>query len=155
MGHVKINKWRNHSISRRLVVGETREMAKFKLVVSSSDGKAKTVEVEGARAQPLVGKRIDETIDGSIAGLAGEILLITGGSDKDGFPMRSDVHGGVKKSIVLSESSGFHPVLKGERRRKSVRGNVITDNITQVNLKIIKGKKEERKKKTKKIENSA
>ncbi len=111
-------------------------MARFKLVVSSSDGRSRVVEVDGAMAQPLVGKKIGETVDGSIAGLSGKTLLITGGSDKDGFAMRRDVLGGARKSVILSGGAGFHPGLRGERRRKSVRGNVITDNIAQVNLKI-------------------
>jgi small subunit ribosomal protein S6e len=112
-------------------------MARFKLIVSSYDGRGKTIDIDGVKAQPLIGKRIGETIDGSVAGLEGKKLLITGGSDKDGFPMRRDVHGGVRKSIILSDGSGFHPTKKGERRRKSVRGNTITDNIIQVNMKII------------------
>lgn len=112
-------------------------MARFKLIVSSSDGKGKTVDIEGVTAQPLIGKRIGQTINGSVIGLEGKKLLITGGSDKDGFPMRHDVHGGVRKSIILSGGSGFHSTTKGERRRKSVRGNTITDNIIQVNLKIM------------------
>jgi small subunit ribosomal protein S6e len=97
-------------------------MARFKLIISSADGSAKTVDLEGARAQPLVGMRIGETLDGSIAGVDGK-LLITGGSDKDGYPVRGDVHGGARKAIILSGGPGFNPTLKGERRRKSVRGN--------------------------------
>ena len=123
-------------------------MARFKLVISSPDGSAKTVDLEGARAQPLIGKRVGETLDGSIAGVDGK-LLITGGSDKDGYPVRGDVHGGARKAIILSSGPGFNPTLKGERRRKSVRGNVITDNLIQINIKLI----EEPKRKTKKIPN--
>ncbi|MEM2351662.1 MAG: S6e family ribosomal protein, partial [Thermoproteota archaeon] len=67
-------------------------MAKFKVVVSDpKTGKAKSVEVEGSRAIPFIGKRIGDTIDGSVIGMPGVKLLITGGSDKDGFPMRPDV----------------------------------------------------------------
>ena len=113
-------------------------MAKFKLIVSHPDGKSQVVEVEGPRAQPLVGKRISESIDGSIAGMSGLKLQITGGSDKDGFPMRANVHGGVKAKVLLSEGTGFNPKQEGERRRKLVRGNVITDDIVQVNLKVAK-----------------
>ena len=60
-----------------------------------------------------------------------------GGSDKDGVPMRPDVHGGVRRNVVLSGGSGFNPERKGERKRKTVRGNVITDEIVQVNMKIV------------------
>jgi len=115
------------------------EMAKFKLVISGSKGKSQTVELEGVKAVPLIGRRIGEIVDGSIAGLSGSKLLITGGTDKDGFPMRPDVHGGVKARVVLSGGVGFHPKVKGERRRKTVRGNVITEDIVQINMKILEG----------------
>lgn len=113
-------------------------MAKFKLVVSDpKTGKAKSIEVEGPRAAVFIGKRIGDTVDGSVIGMPGVKLLITGGSDKDGFPMRPDVHGGVKASVLLSGPPGFRPKEKGERRRKTVRGNTITEDIMQINVKII------------------
>lgn len=117
-------------------------MAKFKLIVSHSDGKSQVAEIEGPRAQPLVGKRIGESVDGMIAGLSGLTLQVTGGSDKDGFPMRANVHGGVKARVLLSEGVGFNPKEGGERRRKLVRGNVITEDIVQVNLKVAQEQKE-------------
>ncbi len=111
-------------------------MASFKLVISSPDGSGKTVNVEGARAQPLIGRRVGEILDGAIAGVDGS-LLITGGSDKDGFPVRRDVHGGARRAIILSGGAGFNPTRKGERRRKAVCGNVITDNLIQINMKLL------------------
>jgi small subunit ribosomal protein S6e len=123
-------------------------MARFKVIVSDpSTGVSKAIEVEGTRAIPLIGKRIGETIDGSILGLSGHKLLITGGSDKDGFPMRPNIHGGVRVRAVISGSVGFHPKQEGERRRKTLRGNVITEEIVQINMKIIeKPKKAEKPK---------
>ena len=115
-------------------------MAKFKLIVSHSDGKSQVVEAEGSRAQPLIGKRIGERVDGSIVGLSGLELLITGGSDKDGFPMRKSVHGGVRVAIMLSGGTGFNPKQDGQRIRKQVRGTVITEEIVQVNLKVSENK---------------
>lgn len=95
------------------------------------------MEVEGPRAQPLIGRRVGEVIEGSIANMPRVSLQITGGSDKDGFPMRHDVHGGVRVAAVLSRGAGFNPHLEGERRRKLVRGSVITEDIVQVNMKIV------------------
>jgi len=71
-------------------------------------------------------------------------VKITGGSDKDGFPMRPNIHGGVRVGAILSEGVGFHSSRKGERKRKTLRGNVITEAIVQINMKIVekpKGKK--------------
>jgi small subunit ribosomal protein S6e len=125
-------------------------MAKFKIIVSDpEEGTSKTVELEEARAVPLIGKKIGDTIDGTILGLPGCKVQITGGSDKDGFPMRPNVHGGVRRSVVLSGGVGFNPENRGERKRKKVRGNVITDEIVQINMKIVekpKGKKFEEQK---------
>lgn len=131
-------------------------MAKFKVIVSDPEtGTSKAVELEEARATPLIGKRIGEVIDGTIVDFAGHKVQIMGGSDKDGFPMRPSVHGGVRRRIVLSGGVGFNPLNGGMRRRKSIRGNVITDEIVQVNAKIVekpKHPKEGKKPKEKKEE---
>jgi len=134
-------------------------MAKFKVIVSDPEaGISKAVELEEARAAPLIGRRIGETIDGSVLDLPGHKAQITGGSDKDGFPMRPSVHGGVRRKVVLSGGVGFNPQNEGMRRRKTVRGNVITDEIVQINVKITekpKQAKEGKKAKEKKEEKSA
>jgi small subunit ribosomal protein S6e len=120
-------------------------MAKFKVIVSDPEsGTSKVVELEEARAAPLIGRKIGEIIDGSIVDLPGKKVQITGGSDKDGFPMRPNVHGGVRRQVILSGGVGFNPRQEGERRRKTVRGNVITDEIVQVNMKIVAPPKEEK-----------
>lgn len=120
-------------------------MAKFKIILSDLEAKTtKAVELEGTRAIPLIGRKIGEIIDGSIMGLPGHKVQITGGSDKDGFPMRPNVHGGVRRRVVLSGGVGFNPKGRGERRRKTVRGNVITDEIVQINMKVIEKPKDKK-----------
>lgn len=113
-------------------------MAKIKVSISSPDGKVQSLEVEGPGAQQLIGKRLGDTVEGSVLGLQGLKLQVVGGSDKDGFPMRPDVHGGVRKRIMMSGGVGFKAKVEGQRRRKMVHGNVITDDIVQVNLKTLK-----------------
>jgi small subunit ribosomal protein S6e len=114
-------------------------LAKFKLIVSdAATGKSTASEIEGARAQALVGRSLGETIDGSPLGIAQSRLRITGGCDKNGIPMRADVHGGVKKYIVLSAGPGFKATRHGERRRKLVRGRTITDETYQINFIVSK-----------------
>ena len=129
-------------------------MAKFKIVISDPEtGESRFTEVEGTRAVPLIGKKTGETVDGSMIGSPGHKLKITGGSDKDGFPIRPSVHGGVRINAILSEGVGFHSHRKGERRRKTLRGNVITEDVVQINMKIVeKPKKAQKSKKTKKKE---
>jgi small subunit ribosomal protein S6e len=112
-------------------------MAKFKVIVSDpEDGKSSVVELEESRAAPFVGRKIGETVDGTVLGLSGHKVVITGGSDKSGFPMRPDVHGGIKKKILLGRGVGFKPSQKSIRRRKTIRGNIITDDIAQINVRI-------------------
>ena len=113
-------------------------MTKFKVIISDpTDGKSKVVEVEEARTTPFIGKKLGEIIDGIVVDMPATKLQILGGSDTDGVPMRGDVHGGVRRRVVLSEGTGFKPKRDGERKRKTVRGNIITDEIAQINLKIV------------------
>ena len=124
-------------------------MAKFKVIVSDPEvGTSRIVELEEARAAPLIGRKIGEALDGAVVDLPAHKLQITGGSDRDGVPMRANVHGGVRRNVVLSGGVGFKPHDKGERRRKTVRGNVITDEIVQINTKIIEKPKKPAESKT-------
>lgn len=95
------------------------------------------VVVEGSRAAVFVGKKIGEYVDASVVGIAGKKLLITGGSDSSGFPMLQSVPGSAKRSLLLSSPPGFHPRSEGERRRKIVRGNTISEEIVQINTKLV------------------
>ena len=124
-------------------------MATFKLVISNpKNGIARQVEITGEEAEKLVGKRIGEVIPASELGLnlteifgeeiPGDVKLkITGGTDKDGFAMRPDVHGPRRVKILVSKGPGFRPKERGERRKKTVRGNTISPEIVQVNLKLV------------------
>lgn len=138
-----------------------RSTAKFKIVISDPEtGTSNVTELEEAHALPLIGRRMGEVIDGSIVNLPAHKLQILGGSDHDGFPMRPNVHGGVRRRVILSGGIGYNPPNDGARRRKTVRGNVITDEIVQINMKIVekpKKLKDSRKEKEKaeKIEKEA
>lgn len=126
-------------------------MAKFKIIISDPEtGKSRFVEVEGTQAVPLIGRKLGEVIDGSVVKMSGHKLKITGGSDKDGFPMRPNVHGGVRVRVILSEGVGFDPSQRGERQRKTLRGNVITEDIVQINMKTVEKPKKQKKPKGKK-----
>ncbi|RLG77460.1 MAG: 30S ribosomal protein S6e [Thermoprotei archaeon] len=96
------------------------------------------IRVRGDAAQRFIGLRIGDTIEGAVVGLPGIKLRISGGSDIAGFPMRPDVPGAVKRYLLLSSGLGFRPRERGERRRKLVRGNTISEDIVQVNTVIVK-----------------
>ena len=118
-------------------------MPKFKLIVSEPNtGKAKSIELDEEKSRSLIDKQIGDTIDGSIIGVKGK-AEITGGTDKDGIPMRNDIHGSGKKYIILSDGPGFKPKKNGERKRKVIRGKIITEDTYQINMALVQ--KEETK----------
>jgi small subunit ribosomal protein S6e len=100
-------------------------------------GRSQKVEIEDARMSPLIGRRIGEVLDGAVVNLPGHRIQLTGGCDRDGVPMRPDVHGGAKARIILSGGVGFKPRNRGERRRKTVRGNTVTADTVFLNFKIV------------------
>ena len=111
-------------------------MAQFKLIISDRKGRTIAQELKDRTAQPLLGTKVGSIIDSSIVGIAGDKLKITGGSDRSGTPMRPDVHGGVKKYVLLSTGVGNRSEA---RVRKLVRGNMVTEEIYQLNTMLIEG----------------
>jgi len=111
------------------------------LIVSDPNGTSQRVEIEDAQLRPLVGTRIGMTIDGSFAGMQGYKLKLTGGTDKDGIPMRPDVHGSAKARIVLSGGVGYKPKDKGMKKRKIVRGNTVSQETTFLNFAVVEAPK--------------
>ena len=114
-------------------------MVHFKLVVSDPNGKSISREIKDISAQPLLGSRVGDVLDSSIIGIGAGKMKITGGSDKSGTPMRGDVHGGVKKYVLLSRGVGMKNSLEGARIRKLVRGNLVTEEIYQLNCSLVEG----------------
>lgn len=108
----------------------------FKLVISDPKSKKAYQKEIDQKQTGIIGKKIGDKVSGNSLGLAGYELEITGGSDRQGFPMRRDVEGLARKGVLLSMPPGFHPKLRGQRKRKSVRGNTISSEISQVNVKV-------------------
>jgi small subunit ribosomal protein S6e len=110
-------------------------MVSFKLILSDpKTGKSEASEVKDASAQQLLGRKIGEVLDGASIGLTGRIM-ITGGSDKAGFPMRHDTQGGGKNYVLLTRGVGYKTQEEGRKKRKLIRGNTITEETYQVNGK--------------------
>ena len=107
----------------------------YKVVVSDEDVTYQ-LELEGNDAKVVNGLKIGDEFNGGILGLKGYKLEITGGSDKNGFPMKADVDGTRRFKSLVSGGTGFKTTKKGLRRRKTVRGNTIADDISQINVKV-------------------
>ncbi len=114
-------------------------MAEFKLNINDpKTGKSYSKTVEGTETDVFKGKKLKDKISGDSLGLKGYELEISGGSDKQGFPMRWDISGTGRKKPLLVEGVGVKNKGSGIKQRKSIRGNAIDLNIKQINLKIIK-----------------
>jgi small subunit ribosomal protein S6e len=135
----------------------------MRLAISDpKSGKSYGIEVPKDAEHSLIGKKLGDHVEGGAFGAEGYALEITGGSDGSGFPMRHDVSGPRRVGVMLSEGTGFRRKGKGSREKRNVRGNIISDQIVQVNAKVVtagskpleelfpaaaKEKKEEKKKK--------
>ena len=112
-------------------------MADFKVVLSDPKaGRAYNIDATAGAAGALVGKKIGDEVDAGPLGFAGYKIKITGASDRTGTPAKQSLPGPVRKQLLIAGGVGFHPVMDGERRRKSIRGNEITQDFVQINAKV-------------------
>ena len=110
----------------------------FKINIAEKNGKTYHLEAE---AQELLEKSLHDKIEGTDVSneLGGYEFEITGGSDKEGFPMRTDVEGVARRRIFLTNGVvGTKLNRKGVRLRKSIAGNTVSQLTSQINLKVIK-----------------
>ena len=109
-------------------------MANFKLTISDIKGKSVSKELKDSDANALLGLQLGNETDAAIVGLSGKLKL-TGGSDKSGVPMRNDIHGAARKQVLLSKGVGLQNAEIGQRKRKLMRGDTVSEEIYQVNCK--------------------
>jgi small subunit ribosomal protein S6e len=125
----------------------------------ASKGRSYNVPISGNNHAQFLGKKIGDVVDGIFVGegdisLAGYKLEITGGSDKTGTPMRRELVGGTRQSILVTASTGYkgHKLVtknkkgvkrklryvhEGLRRRRTFRGNTVTQDTRQINLTVV------------------
>jgi small subunit ribosomal protein S6e len=117
--------------------GDSTRMADFQVVVADPEsGASYKIDVDGQDGNRFLGRDIGEKVDGGAVGLTGYTVEITGGSDDTGRPMREDVGGPGLTAVLLSGGVGFNPTVDGERKRVTVRGREISENIRQINAEI-------------------
>lgn len=125
-------------------------MPLFKINIAEKSGKTYKFELE---TEEFLGKELHSKIQGKelLPNLNDYEFEITGASDKSGFTAHEDVPGAGIKRILLTYGKAMkkrprregkkkvsNPKPKGLRLRKTVRGKVISPEIVQVNLKILK-----------------
>jgi small subunit ribosomal protein S6e len=140
-----------------------RKEQAFKAVINDTrpvaGGRAYSVDITGSNYNHFLGKSIGDAVDGMFVGegdgsLSGYKLQITGGSDVTGRAMRPDLDGPGVKSVLVSPGVGYKGkryVKKnaqvyrykydGIRRRRNLRGNVISQDTRQINLKVVEAGK--------------
>ena len=109
----------------------------MKIVVSDpKTGKSYSVELDKSKSAMLYGKKIGDEIDGNDLGIPGYKVVITGGSDSSGFPIRRGIPGVRKSKILISKGVGVRKTKHGTRLRKTVRGDNVSEEISEINTKI-------------------
>jgi small subunit ribosomal protein S6e len=108
----------------------------MKFVVSEpKTGKAYSANSERVL---FAGKKIGDTVTLEEIGLQGYEAIITGGSDKQGFPMNKSFQSAARKKVFTGNGMGFSAERKGEKKRISMRGDTISEETAQVNLRVTK-----------------
>jgi small subunit ribosomal protein S6e len=86
-------------------------------------------------------KRVAQEVPGDSIGdeFKGYIFRITGGNDKQGFPMKQGVLLPYRVRLLLADGqSCYRPRRTGERKRKSVRGCIVGPDIAVLSLVVVK-----------------
>lgn len=122
------------------------KMAVFKFAIGSN-GDCRQLEKDQKDCSALLGLKIGSKFNADFLGLEGYELKVTGGTDKDGFPMNKSMEGSVKKRILAQKGhcfSGWKKAKKrdikpeGLRKKKMMRGNAIDQSIVQINCNVVK-----------------
>ncbi|KAK2731781.1 40S ribosomal protein S6 [Myotisia sp. PD_48] len=107
-----------------------------------ANGSQKLVEIDEERKlRPFMEKRMGAEIPGDSLGdeFKGYLFKITGGNDKQGFPMKQGVLLPTRTKLLLAEGhSCYRAKRTGERKRKSVRGAITGQDLSVLALSIVK-----------------
>jgi len=111
-------------------------------IANPATGQQKLYNIEDERRYRIFyDKRMAQEVPGDSIGdeFKGYIFRISGGNDKQGFPMKQGVLLPHRVKLLLSKGhSCYRPRRDGERRRKSVRGCIVGPDIAVLALVIVK-----------------
>merc|ERR1711907_236014 len=96
---------------------------------------------EDKKLLPLFDKRVSQEVDGDSLGdeFKGYRFRITGGNDKQGFPMMQGVLCPDRVRLLLKKGSKCYRQRRtGEMKRKSVRGCIVSHDLSVLNLLVVK-----------------
>jgi len=111
-------------------------------IANPATGAQKLLDVdEERRYRVFFDKKIAQEVPGDSLGdeWKGYVFRITGGNDKQGFPMKQGVLLPNRVRLLLSDGHSCYRTRRaGERRRKSVRGCIVASDIAVLSLVIVK-----------------
>jgi small subunit ribosomal protein S6e len=107
-----------------------------------SNGTQKLIDIDDERKlRVFMERRMGQEVAADSVGdeFKGYIFKITGGNDKQGFPMKQGVMHPTRVSLLLGKGhSCYRPRRTGERKRKSVRGCIVGMDLSVLALSIVK-----------------
>merc|ERR1712196_57118 len=105
-------------------------------------GQQKCIVVdEDKKLLPFFDKRVSQEVAGDSLGdeFKGYRFRITGGNDKQGFPMMQGVLCPDRVRLLLKKGSKCYRQRRtGEMKRKSVRGCIVSHDLSVLNLVVVK-----------------
>ncbi|PVU85750.1 hypothetical protein BB560_006920, partial [Smittium megazygosporum] len=111
-------------------------------IANLATGQQKTVDIDDERrCRVFFDKRISAEVPGDSVSdeFKGYVFRITGGNDKQGFPMKQGVLSPGRVRLLMSKGhSCYRPRRTGERKRKSVRGCIVNSDMSVLSLAIVK-----------------
>jgi len=115
----------------------------MKLNISNpATGAQKLVDIEDEKKlRPFFDKRISQEVDAGCLGneWKGYIVRISGGNDKQGFPMKQGILTNNRVRLLMAKGmTCYRERRSGERRRKSVKGCIVDNSLSVLSLVIIK-----------------
>ncbi|KXN72848.1 ribosomal protein S6e [Conidiobolus coronatus NRRL 28638] len=111
-------------------------------IANPATGCQKLIEIDDERrVRVFYDKRISAEVPGDSIGdeFKGYVFRVTGGNDKQGFPMKQGVLLPNRTRLLLSKGhSCYRPRKTGERKRKSVRGCIVGSDLAVLSLVVVK-----------------
>ncbi|ELA41376.1 uncharacterized protein VICG_01617 [Vittaforma corneae ATCC 50505] len=101
----------------------------------------KSFEIKTKEEQRLYGKKINDQFDGALISpeLAGSVVQIVGGNDYQGVPMTAAQATTKRIRLLLSKGDvGYRCRRRGVRRRKTVRGSIVSNEILVLNVVLVR-----------------
>ncbi|GME86071.1 unnamed protein product [Ambrosiozyma monospora] len=107
-----------------------------------SNGTQKSIDIEDDhKLRVFYEKRLGQEVEGEFVSdeFKGYVFKITGGNDKQGFPMKQGVM--IPNRVKLFMGAGascYRQRRTGERKRKSVRGCIVSADLSALALTVVK-----------------